>query len=77
MCLAKGLQATETMMWAAWRKSEEGEFSRGSHVRRRRIQDLVNQSGTISSMVETPAMLLHTITTIALLPLVLGNIIQQ
>ena len=42
-----------------------------------RIQDLVNQSGTISSMVETPAMLLHTITTIALAPLVLGNIIQQ
>ena len=35
--------------------------------------DLVNQSGTISSMVETPAMLLHTINTIALAPLVLGK----
>ena len=45
---------------------------------RRQIQDLVNQSGTICSMVETPAMLLRTITTISLLaPLLLGNIIQQ
>ena len=67
-------------MWAAQRKRKEGEFpaaGRCPHVGRRRIQDLVNQSGTISSMVETPAMLLHTITAIALAPLVLGNIIQQ
>ena len=64
----------------AKRKSEKAGFSQveAKHVERqalRRIGDLGNQSGTIGSMVETPAMLLRTITTIALLSLALGNII--